>query len=71
MFGLYILTIKRMNKNRIYNLIIMQYKKKARRKRLLNNPGLLIIADKGIMTVIFIRIYRQKNSNNNRQDLNT
>lgn len=71
MFGLYILTIKRMNKNRINNLIIMQYKKKARRKRLLNNPGLLIIADKGIMTVIFIRIYRQKNSNNNRQDLNT
>lgn len=49
----------------------MQYKKKARRKRLLNNPGLLIIADKGRMTVIFIRIYRQKNSNNNRQDLNT
>lgn len=71
MFGLYILTIKRMNKNRIYNLIIMQYKKKARRERLLNNPGLLIIADKGRMTVIFIRIYRQKNSNNNRQDLNT
>lgn len=71
MFGLYILTIKRMNKNRINNLIIMQYKKKARRKRLLNNPGLLIIADKGRMTVIFIPIYRQKNSNNNRQDLNT
>lgn len=71
MFGLYILTIKRMNKSRINNLIIMQYKKKARRKRLLNNPGLLIIADKGRMTVIFIRIYRQKNSNNNRQDLNT
>lgn len=60
-----------MNKNRINNLIIMQYKQKARRKRFLNNPGLLIIADKGRMTVLFIRIYRQKISNNNRQGLNT